>query len=520
MTTLTATYINDVYMRLSSDNEGTLYEIREKFTFLVPNHKYMKKYKDGLWDGKIRLFNVVNRTLYIGLLGQLKRFCKANNIDLVVDEKILPQDETFTKEEFSEFVKTLDLRNEAKENIFPYVHQWVALATILQNKRATILSPTASGKSLIAYILIRWLQYKGMDKKILIVVPTTSLVEQMYKDFDDYSSAQLWSSKNNVHKIYDYQGMSKTSDLPVYISTWQSIYKMNKKYFSQFGAIFVDEAHQSKAESLTGILEKATSCSYKAGMTGTLDGAEANEWVIEGLLGEVKQVATTEELIQKGIVSNIEIRPIQISYPKQDGLFVRSHCKKYPDETSFIENHEGRNKFIANLGASQKENTLILFSKINHGRELMKIFKEKHPDKEVYFIHGSVTKKESGIPIDAKGISKKDMNVLLKEEIRSISEKNTGIIVVATYGVFSTGINIKNLHNIIFASSTKSKIRVLQSIGRSLRLHITKEQAVVYDLVDDFSTKSYQNHSLRHFLKRFKYYVNEKFKYKIIKIKL
>lgn len=421
-----------------------------------------------------------------------------------------------------EFVQSLDLRDDKQNKISPYVHQWLSVAEILSKKRTTILSPTASGKSLVIYILIRWMQYKGLEKKILVLVPTTALVEQMYSDFDDYAYSQKWTSEKNVHKIYDYKGMTKTSPLPVYVSTWQSVYKMSRKYFDQFNMICVDEAHQCKASSLTSIMEKSIDCEYKAGLTGTLDGAEANEWVIEGLLGPRKIVATTEELMQKGIVSNLKIKAIQLQHQNKDGKFIRKHCKDYPDEVKFIEDHIPRNNFICNLAATQEQNTLVLFSKIEHGRRLHEYIKERYPDKKVYMIHGSVGLKESGIPMDTKGkkVSKKEMTILLKNEIRALSERETGIVVLATYGVFSTGINIKNLHNIIFASSTRSKIRVLQSIGRSLRLHAEKNHAVLYDVVDDFSIKSYQNHMVNHFVKRFAYYTKEKFDYEIIKVKL
>lgn len=491
---ITVHYCDNTWVYVDSDTEGELWDLQEKFSFWVENYKFTPKYKAGIWDGKIRLYSPYKKTLYIGLLGILKQYCSNNGIGLFIDAGI-EQQSNITESEFKEYADSLDLHAGGKK-ITPYDYQYVGAYHALKYYRATLLSPTASGKSLIIYMMARYFQ-ENNNKKTLIVVPTTSLVSQLYSDFDDYASAQEWNSGDSVHKIFE--GRDKNTDKPIIISTWQSIYKLPPKYFLQFDAIIVDEAHQLKANSLTGILQKCQA-KYKIGLTGTLDDAKANKLVIQGLLGPKKVLATTKELMDEGLVSELSINILNMNYNIHDRKVVRTEFKKYQDEIDYIINHKKRNNFICNVSNKLNNNTLILFLKIDHGKELKRIL-DKTSKKKIHLIYGDVKSE-------------------VREEVRRLSEKSNDVIIVASYGTFSTGINIKNLHNIILASPTKSKIRVLQSIGRALRLYENKSKAELYDIVDDFSHKSYKNYALKHFLKRFQYYSKEKFDYKTISVDL
>ena len=490
-------YCDNTWVYVDSDTEGELWDLQEKFSFWVENYKFTPKYKAGIWDGKIRLYSPYKKKLYIGLLGILKQYCSNNDIDIVIDGGVESQTD-ISEYYFKEYVDSLDLHAGGKK-ITPYDYQYLGAFHSLKYNRATLLSPTASGKSLIIYMMARYFQ-ENNTKKTLIVVPTTSLVSQLYSDFDDYASTQEWSSGESVHQIYE--GRDKNSDKPIIISTWQSIYKMPATYFLKFDAVIIDEAHQLKANSLTGILEKSQA-KYKIGLTGTLDDAKANQLVIQGLLGPKKILATTKELMDEGLVSGLNINILNMNYNPHDRKVVRTEFKKYQDEVDYIINHKKRNNFICNISHKLNNNTLILFLKIDHGKEL-KVLLDKmteNTDKQVHLIYG-------------------DIKTEVREEVRKISEKSNNVIIVASYGTFSTGINIKNLHNIILASPTKSKIRVLQSIGRVLRLYKNKSKAELYDIVDDFSHKSYKNYALKHFIKRFQYYSKEKFDYITINIDL
>ena len=184
-------------------------------------------------------------------------------------------------------------------------HQRNAFIHAMQKRRALLLSPTSSGKSLIIYLLFRQL-YEYQNLKGLIIVPTTSLVEQLYSDFDDYASFNDFNVEDKVHRIY--QGKERYTNKPLTISTWQSLYKMPPEYFEQFDYVIGDEAHNFKAQSLTTIMTSCVNSKYRIGLTGTLDGTKTHKLVLEGLFGTVKTVTTTKELIDNNQISPLNIK--------------------------------------------------------------------------------------------------------------------------------------------------------------------------------------------------------------------
>ena len=337
--------------------------------------------------------------------------------------------------------------------------------------------------------------------KVLIIVPTTSLVYQMAKDFKDYGFDQ------DVHCITS--GVDKNALEQVTVSTWQSIYKMPKSYFDQFDCVIGDEAHLFKSKSLTTIMTNLTSCKYRFGLTGTLDGAQTHKLVLEGLFGPVKQVVKTKELIDNKQLADFDIKAIVLKYGDEACKALKE--AKYQDEVDWIVRNEERNKFLANLALSLKGNTLMLFQFVEkHGKVLEQMITERVEEgRKVFYVHG-------GTDADTR------------ESVRAITEKENNAIIVASYGTFSTGINIKRLHNIIFTSPTKSRVRTLQSIGRGLRKGggdeeagiEEKEQATLFDIADDLTWKARVNYTLKHFAERVKIYNDEKFNYKIYKVKL
>ena len=286
------------------------------------------------------------------------------------------------------------------------------------------------------------------------------------------------------------------------ISTWQSLYKLPKEYFEQFDFIIGDEAHLFKAQSLTTIMSSCTNARYRIGLTGTLDGTKTHKLVLEGLFGPVEQVTTTRKLIDSGKVADFEIKCLVLKH--DDAICKEMKGKEYKDEIAYLVLNESRNKFIKNLALSLGTNTLILYQYVDkHGKILYDLITgaKNIKDRKVFFIHGGV---------DAE----------MREEVRRITEEEKDAIIVASYGTFSTGINIKNLHNIIFASPSKSRVRNLQSIGRGLRQSEGKDKATLYDIADDLRVGKHMNFTLRHFVERVKIYNDEKFDYKLYKIGL
>ena len=479
---------NEVYLKIEADADIRR-ELGEYFTFEVPGFKFMPQYRNRVWDGKIRLFKYATGQIYAGLYPYIVDWCNKNDVQIVDGTKI--QDVTVNDEDVTRFLKALKLPLEIRE------YQREAFVHSITKSRCLLLSPTASGKSLIVYLMLIYNLLRLKEKKndkILIIVPTTSLVEQLYKDFKDYG----YNSDRNVHRIY--QGHDKETNKRVIISTWQSVYNLPKKWFKQFGMVIGDEAHLFKAVSLTKIMTKLTNCKYRVGLTGTLDGTKTHKLVLEGLFGTVNKVVSTSELQEKKQLADLKIFCLILQHDKQAREFLYS--KTYQEEMDYLVKSEKRNKYIRNLCLSLQGNTLCLFQYVEkHGMELKKLIEEKSDGRKIFYVHGGVEADE-------------------REKIRFITEKSDDAIIVASYGTFSTGINIRNLHNIVFSSPSKSRIRNLQSIGRGLRLKDNKSNATLYDIADDLTHKEKENYTLSHFRERINIYNEEDFNYEIHNVEL
>ena len=476
---------NEVYLNVQAEPH-VYYELADQFTFEVPGAKFSPAYKNKYWDGKIRLFNTQTKQIYVGLLDKVIQFCKDHNYTYDFQTSKFYGLPFEVNEQISlEGVK--DYMN-AICKYSPRSYQVEGVYDALRHNRKLLISPTASGKSLMIYSIVRY--FVERKQNTLIVVPTTSLVEQMYKDFADYG----WDVGSFCHKIY--AGKERETDSQVIITTWQSIYKLPRKYFERFSVVIGDEAHQFKSKSLISIMTKLADAKFRYGFTGTLDGTQTHKWVLEGLFGPSYKIIKTDELMKKGHVATLDINVLLLKHPP-------NKFETFEDEIQYIINHDRRNKFIRNLALDLKGNTLILFARVEgHGEPLYNLINSNSLEqRHVFFVHGGVDTED-------------------REKVRSITENENNAIIVASYGTFSTGINIKNLHNVIFASPSKSRIRNLQSIGRILRKGNNKTKATLYDIADDISFKSRKNYTLNHLIERIKIYNEEKFNYDIVNIPL
>ena len=480
--------VNEVYLKIEAD-EDIRRELGEYFTFEVPGFKFMPQFRNRVWDGKIRLFSYATGKIYAGLYPYILDWCQKNDVQVVDGTKI--SDVNIKSDEVDKFLKALKVPLEIRD------YQKEAFVYSIQKSRCLLLSPTASGKSLIIYLMLIFNLLRLKEKKqnkILIIVPTTSLVEQLFKDFKDYG----YNSDRNVHRIY--QGHDKETNKRVVISTWQSVYNMPKKWFKQFGMVIGDEAHLFKAVSLTKIMTKLETCKYRVGLTGTLDGTKTHKLVLEGLFGTVNKVVSTSELQEKKQLADLKIFCLILQHDKQAREFLFG--KSYQEEMDYLVRSEKRNKFIRNLVTGLQGNTLCLFQYVEkHGQTLKEMIEEKADERKVFYVHGGIEADE-------------------REKIRFITEKSENAIIVASFGTFSTGINIRNLHNIVFASPSKSRIRNLQSIGRGLRLKDNKTGATLYDISDDLTKNEKENYTLSHFRERINIYNEEDFEYEIHNVDL
>ena len=477
--------LNEAYIKVECE-KSISQELSSYFSFRVPGYQFVPAYKNKLWDGFIRLYDLRTNQIYHGLVPYIEKFCAERNYTSEINSEISVT-ESFSLVEAVDFVRTLDLPHEIRD------YQLNAFVQAVRNRRILLLSPTASGKSLILYVILRWLQESDY-KRGLLIVPTTSLVEQMYTDFESYG----YDSEEYCHR--QYSGKEKHTNKLLTITTWQSIYKNDADYFEQFDFVMGDEAHQFKAKSLTTILSGCTNAKYRIGTTGTLDGTQTHRLVLEGLFGPVYKATTTSELIDKGQLASFKIKCLILKH--NEAVCKQARDWDYNTEIDYIVQNPARNEFIRNLALSLNGNTLILFQFVEkHGKDLYTIIKDSVKDRHVFFVFGGT-------------------DVEVRESVRAITEKEKDAIIVASYGTFSTGVNIRNLHNIIFASPSKSRIRNLQSIGRGLRKGDNKEEAVLFDIADDFRIGKFVNYTLKHFIERVKIYDDEKFNYKFYNIEL
>lgn len=474
---------------------GTAQELNEFFSFFVPGYKFMPAFRNRMWDGKIRLFTLRDRTLPAGLFYHLSEFCEKRGYILESEKNAYgaPDDRnTIKPDDLKHFLNGLNLPFSLRD------YQFKCVGEAITRKRAILLSPTGSGKSFIIYNVIRyWLERLANETahRVLIIVPTTSLVEQMHSDFMQYG----WDEAS-MHKIYSGKDKNNKTAKCV-ITTWQSVHRLSKDWFQQFGCVIGDECHGFKSKSLMNIMNKCSEAEYRFGTTGTLDGSQTHELVLQGLFGKTYRVTTTRQLQDADTLAKLAIRRIVLKYDEKTRKDFGKQA--YQDEIDFIVTHEKRNNFIKNLALDMKGNTLVLYNYVEkHGKPLFNMIRDKAgDDRKVFFVSGDVATSD-------------------REAIRGIVEKQKDSIIVASLGTFSTGINIKELHNIIFASPSKSQIRVLQSIGRGLRKSEDGRATQLFDVSDDISWQKRKNFSLLHSWERLKIYQNEKFDFKTITVEL
>jgi len=322
---------NEVYVTVKAEPHINQ-ELSDLFTFDVPGAKFMPQYRSKYWDGKIRLYSPATGEIYGGLVDKIVSWAKKSEYSLEFENNQFygapfEENEIISREGVKDYMTRISKHK-------PRNYQIDAVYDALRYNRKLLISPTASGKSLMIYAVVRY--YAEKNKKILLVVPTTSLVEQMFKDFQDYG----WDAENYCHRIY--AGKEKTNENPVTITTWQSIYKLKRPFFKDFEVVIGDEAHLFKSKSLISIMTKMDAAKYRFGFTATLDGTLSHKWVLEGLFGPAYKIVRTDELIEKGHLAKLNIKILLLQHESQ-------RFDVYEDEVQFIIQNERRNNFIKKL---------------------------------------------------------------------------------------------------------------------------------------------------------------------------
>ena len=492
--------VNDVHIKVTSD-PGLRHELMEYFSFRPPGYQFVPSFKNKIWDGYVRLYNPMKPYLYSGLLEYLTKFCTDRGYEISIPQELQPSldiDDDYV----------LRLAEALKTPMTPRDYQVDYILNALRNSRSLSLSPTSSGKSFIIY-LIQQHYFRTFGHRTLIIVPTISLVHQMASDFVDYGC-----NENRIYKIQG--GVDKATQHPIVISTWQSLMKLPKEWFDQFKVVLGDEAHLFQAKSLTTIMEKLTDTPYRHGFTGTISSeSKIHRLVLEGLFGPIKRFVSTKELMDEGTVADFKVKAIILNHSvdtkklfndaikdiKKKNKNTNKKTNLFAMEKEFLGNHTKRNLFLRNLIWSlDNQNNLILFDWVEkHGKILEPLLRKE--GRILHFIHGGTSGEE---------------RERIRHVIENDPEKRHDIL--ASYGTFSTGVSIKRIDNAIFASGYKSEVKVLQSIGRTLRKGNGSDNACLYDVTDDLSSGSRENYTLGHFKKRIEIYASEDFDYKIYSI--
>jgi superfamily II DNA or RNA helicase len=506
--------IDNVSFRIKAKDKAVHTLIINRFSFKASNAKYDPRFKRGLWDGYIRIYNNVSHSLYLGLLPEAKFLLEFEGYNVISDVDFNINND-ISKEFIISFCNKLKLQSKGTD-ITPRKYQYLSLYLFSKYKRCTLVSATGSGKSLSFYLMVRYfLEYEvrisSHEKgKILFVVPDKQLVSQLYSDFEDYSTNdEDFIVSDNVHKIFG--GQEKDSKQRVYISTYHSLAKQPDEYFEQFSCVMIDEVHRAKAKSFVEILKKCTNANYRIGMTGSMDGVKVNEKMISGLLGKINIISETNELVKTGELCDFNIKVIMLNHRQNDSARLNTlneiikaknmsnessqiSLKQYQNEVEFISSMDNRNEFIRDFTLGLDGNSLILFNLIDkQGMKLFKSYEDIETNKNIHFLHGGIKKMSD------------------REDVIKTMEKSNNNILLASYKLFSTGKNIKNLKYIVLHSSVKSMVTVIQSIGRGLRLHNDINMCTVYDICDKLDN----NFTFRHGMERIKIYKQANYNYTI-----
>ena len=496
MIDVTINKLNNSYLKIEC-SRAISHELRDNFSYYVDNYQHNPKYKNGYWNGKDVLYDVDKNQIYVGLLDDVIEFCREKNYRYCVTfEQTTNQ---FTNQHLDQFCSEINL----PERFVLHQAQRDSILSIIENKRRLIVSPTGSGKSLIAYICSRYI-FNTTNKPILIIVPFTNLVDQLINDFEEYNSDFVPT---------DYRKQKNIDESKVVITTSRSVYTNTPSFFNKFSCIIGDEAHRFTAQTMKAIMNKSTDVGYRIGMTGSLQSSDHHKMTLKGLFGNIEQYVTTIELINVDFLSEIEVHCIVLNYSdevnQQYKKFVReknikSRVEYFQRERTFLSNLEKRNTFLAQLALAMKGNNVIMFAIKDHGKKIFnslnQIKNEKDDMTPSFYVDGGV-------------------KAAARNKIRQDIDKAEKSQTVSSLGTFATGVNIKNIDAIILATPSKSETTIPQMVGRGLRKG-RRGRFVLYDISDSFNPKAAPSASLRHQKQRIKWYKQQGFKVTVSQINM
>ena len=488
---------NDKLLTLTSASEIEIEQIKLSFTREAANAKWDPRVKKGWWDGKISYFKG-GRYLPSGLWNEVVNVGKHYNFEVGINGIERKFDSSISKDEFAEWVN-LKFANSSRK---PRDYQIETAYQIIKYKSCLAELATSAGKTLIIFMVISYMLENQKSRKVLMIVPTVDLVVQSSEDFYEYNTDSV-NMKLQIQQIF--AGSVIRDGANIVVGTYQSLVKKDKEYFDSFDTVIVDETHKAKSQSIKTILEKCENADRRFGLSGTIPKeGTLDRLTIMAYTGPIISSISADFLIEKGHITPCEVYAIEMDYAPvevKEGFKVL-HARSEEDrkrllklEQDYAIQSNARIEFITDMILKNHKNSLVLFFRIEYGNKLYDKLRQK-TSRRVFYIDGGTDK---------------DLRSSHKEGL----EEGEGKIMIASYGTFSTGINVTNIHTIYLTESFKSEVIIRQSIGRGLRKHEDKKKLLIIDFIDDFRVGRYHNYLYKHGLARQEIYDDQKFPYQI-----
>lgn len=489
---------NNQFLRIDDATELELEQLRISLTKRIDSWRFNPLVKKGVWDGYVSYIRD-DKWIPAGLWKYVIEVCKEYRFEIQINGIRRLIDGDMNADSFEQWA--LDFFKDSK--ITPRDYQIETAYNILKFRKCLAELATSAGKTLISFLTVAYMLEKEKAEKILFIVPNVSLVVQAHEDFHEYNYMNRVPLR--IQQIF--AGQKIKSNKNIVIGTYQSLIKKPKEYFEEFDAVIVDETHKAKSASIKTILQKCTNASYKFGLSGTLpkDGT-LDKLTLLSQTGPVISEVKAAFLQEEGHIAQCSVKVIEMNYAteSQRTAFQELAQNKYENkdvfqlEQNFVIQSDARLNFISNVISRIPRNSLVLFHRIEHGKRLYEKLRQES-NKRVFYVDGGTDKD-------------------IREEYKKKMEAGEEVVIVASYGTFSTGISIKKIHNIFFTESFKSEVIIRQSIGRGLRQHHSKDKVIIIDFVDDIRTDEWKNYLYKHGLARQAIYKQEKFEYSIKKV--
>jgi superfamily II DNA or RNA helicase len=393
-------------------------------------------------------------------------------------------------DKFRDIITIPTLKEElVKLNLNPRDYQEESVMSAIRNKSGVIVLPTSAGKTLVIALLVKSIQAQH-DCKTLILVPDIQLVAQTYSDFLEYGIPEEEITKWTGSIEPDKNAKIVISNAQILLSEKQDL-----SLLKDIKLLVIDEVHKIRYGNKINKVVEQIPALFRYGLTGTLPDNKIDQWNIFGKIGRVIYFKQSADLREQKYISQVHVAALKLNYSNVPQFTIPSMHNPtagYEEEITWLQTNKFRNDIITKLVNKQDKNTLIMVDRIAHGEELLRVLQE-NTDKAVHFVHGAVEIEE-------------------REMIRKLMEEQDNVACIAISKIFSTGINIKNLHNIIFAAIGKARIKIIQSIGRSLRKHASKKRATIFDIWDNLR---YGN---KHVVERLALYDREQITYSVTEL--